>query len=282
MTPVRAGSRLRVPGRSALAVISVVVVLTGCSSSISTAGAGRGGSGGPGGGTGASAAPAVAGDITVLAAASLTETFTELGQKFEAAHPGTKVTFSFGSSATLATQITGGAPADVFASASAATMDTVVKAGAATAPTVIAQNRMEIATPPRNPKQIATLADLARPGVKVALCQAAVPCGVAAAAVLTKAGVELTPVTLEADVKSTLAKVESDEVDAGIVYVSDVESAGAKVTGVPLPDASNVSTAYPVALLEGSRNKPTAQAFVDYVRTPAAFAVLKAAGFLSP
>jgi molybdate transport system substrate-binding protein len=236
----------------------------------------------------ASAAPAastpssVTGQITVLAASSLQEAFTKLGGQFEAAHPGTKVVFSFGPSSGLAEQIGQGAPADVFASASTTNMDTVVSAGAAASPTNFASNTMEIAVPPKNPAHIATVTDLARKGVKVALCQAAVPCGATALKVFDNAKIKVTPVTQEVDVKSTLSKVTLDEVDAGVVYVTDVRAAGSAVKGIEIPANVNASTTYPIAPLTGSKNKATAQAFVDYVLSPEGLAALTAAGFSAP
>jgi molybdate transport system substrate-binding protein len=227
----------------------------------------------------ASPGSALSGKITVLAAASLTESFTELGEKFESANPGTEVTFSFGPSSGLATQITQGAPADVFASASTKNMDQVVAAKAAASPQTFAQNQMEIATPPGNPAKIATVADLTDPGVKVALCAPEVPCGVVARQVFENAGVTVTPVTNEADVKATLGKVQLGEVDAGVVYVTDVKAAGTKVVGVPIPDDVNAATAYPIAPLTASGNTALAKAFVDYVLSPEGAEVLAAAGF---
>ncbi|MFC6006547.1 molybdate ABC transporter substrate-binding protein [Angustibacter luteus] len=225
---------------------------------------------------------AITGTITVFAAASLTESFTALGKSFEAAHPGTKVTFSFGPSSGLAEQITQGAPADVFASASKKNMTQVSDAGDAANPQDFAKNVMEIAVPPSNPAKVTGVDDLARSGVKVALCQAAVPCGTVAAQVFTNAGITVKPVTEEADVKAVLAKVTLGEVDAGMVYVTDVKSAGDKVAGVEIPADVNASTSYPIAALKGSKNAATAQAFVDYVLSPTGTAALTAAGFQAP
>jgi molybdate transport system substrate-binding protein len=252
----------------AVAAAAGALALTGCS-----AGNGSGRS------SPSQSATALSGSITVYAAASLTEAFSMLGTQFQAAHPGTTVRFNFDASSTLAIQIDQGAPADVFASAAPGNMTTVVQAGNAAAPTVFVTNRAEIATPPGNPKHIASVADLAKSGVKVALCDAAVPCGVVAASVLSKAGVSLTPASREENVKAALAKVEINEVDAAIVYVTDVKAAGSKVDGVPIPDAQNASTQYPIAPLTHSRNGPLAQAFVAYVLSPAGVAVLTAAGF---
>ncbi|HEX6918259.1 MAG TPA: molybdate ABC transporter substrate-binding protein, partial [Phycicoccus sp.] len=162
------------------------------------------------------------------------------------------------------------------------TMDTVVAAGAATGSTPFVSNVMEVAVPPANPGQVTGLADLARPGVKVAVCQAQVPCGKVAATVFENAGISVTPVSEEADVKAVLTKVRLGEVDAGVVYVTDVRAAGDTVTGVEIPADLNASTTYPIATLTGARNPWAARAFVDYVLSPAAQAVLTAAGFSAP
>jgi molybdate transport system substrate-binding protein len=236
----------------------------------------------PGSGSPSATKSAVSGTITVLAASSLQEAFTKLGGQFEAAHPGTKVVFSFGPSSGLAEQIGQGAPADVFASASGKNMDTVVAAGQASSPTMFVSNTMEIAVPPKNPAHIATVADLAKKGVKVALCQAEVPCGATALKVFDNAKIKVTPVTQEVDVKSTLSKVTLGEVDAGVVYVTDVRAAGDSVKGIEIPAEVNASTTYPIAALTASKNKATAQAFVDYVLSPDGLAALTAAGFTKP
>jgi len=222
------------------------------------------------------------GTLTVFAAASLTESFDTIGKQFEAAHPGVKVTFNYGASSMLATQINQGAPADVFASAASKNMDQVGSAGNAGSSTTFAVNRMEVAVPASNPAQITRLADLARPGVKVALCQDQVPCGATAAKVFSNAHISVTPVTQEPDVKSTLAKVIVGEVDAGVVYVTDVRAAGDKVTGIAIPDAQNATTDYPIAALTHAKNAALAAAFVSYVESAAGRAVLTAAGFGSP
>lgn len=266
--------------RTAVTILSVGLVataLTGCGSSSS------GGSGSTAGaGSSSSASPSLSGSITVFAAASLTEAFNQIGTQFEAAHPGVKVTFSYAASSALATQITAGAPADVFASASTKNMDQVVTAGYLSNPTTFVKNVMEIAVPPSNPAGVASVADLARPTVKVALCQPQVPCGATAAKVFTNANITVKPVTLEPDVKSVLSKVELGEVDAGVVYVTDVKAAGAKVTGVPIPADFNASTSYPIAALAKSGNADAAAAFVAYVLSPAGESLLTAAGFEQP
>jgi molybdate transport system substrate-binding protein len=257
----------------AVAVTAAAALLAGCGSSDSGSGSGSSSS---------SSAAGPTGTITVLAAASLTEAFTTLGKQFEAANPGTKVVFSFGPSSGLATQITQGAPADVFASASQKNMDQVTSGGAAASPTVFVKNTMEIAVPPSNPANIAAVADLARAGVKVALCQAQVPCGTVAATVLANAKLKVTPVTEEADVKSVLAKVTLGEVDAGVVYVTDVRAAGDKVKGIEIPADVNASTSYPIAALTKAPNAAGAKAFVAYVLSAAGASVLTGDGFLAP
>ncbi len=223
------------------------------------------------------------GAITVLAAASLTESFTTLGPQFEAAHPGVKVTFNFAASSALATQITPGAPADVFASARATTMDAVVAAGAAAEPDHVRPERHADRGAADQPRPASTgWLDLAAPDVKIALCQAQVPCGSIAEKVFANARLTVTPVTQEPDVKSMLSKVQLGEVDAGLVYVTDVLAARDKVKGVDIPADVNASTSYPIAALTGSKNPATATAFVDYVLSPDGVSVLTAAGFRQP
>jgi molybdate transport system substrate-binding protein len=220
--------------------------------------------------------------LRVFAAASLTESFTELGKQFEADHPGAEVEFNFGPSSGLAEQIGGGAPADVFASASPSNMDTLVTEGAATEPQDFAVNNVAIAVPPDNPAGIESLADLARPDVKVAVCQAQVPCGKVAAEVFANAQLTVQPATEEVDVKSVLTKVTLDEVDAGIVYVTDVLAAGDEITGVEIPGDVNATTTYPIAPLEDSEHQEVAADFVDLVLSDAGAKVLEEAGFQSP
>ncbi|MFJ8471461.1 molybdate ABC transporter substrate-binding protein [Kitasatospora sp. NPDC094011] len=235
------------------------------------------------GADGSGAVPKAKGGITVFAAASLKETFTELGKKFEAANPGTKVTFNFGGSSALATSINSGAPADVFAAASPATMKTVTDAGGASGqPTTFVRNTLTIAVPKGNPKHIAGLKDLTGSGVKVALCAKEVPCGAAALTALKAADLNLTPVTLEQDVKGALTKVELGEVDASLVYRTDVQSDAAKIDGVDFPEAAKAVNDYPIAALAKAPNKDGAAAFVAYVRSPEAKQVLTAAGFQAP
>lgn len=231
---------------------------------------------------GSGTAAAVSGTVTVFAAASLKEAFTTLAKQFEGTHPGVSVKLDFDASSALAAQINQGAPADVFASAAPKNMQQVVSAAGATAPVDFASNVMEIAVPPGNPAKITGVADLARRGVKVALCQSQVPCGSVATQVFAKAKIAVKPVTLEPDVKSTLSKVELNEVDAGMVYVTDVRAAGDKVTGILIPGAVNASTEYPIAALTKAPNAVGARAFVAFVLSEAGRSVLTADGFEQP
>jgi molybdate transport system substrate-binding protein len=222
------------------------------------------------------------GTLTVLAAASLTEAFTQIGKDFEAKNPGSTVSFSFGSSATLATQIVQGAPADVFAAASPATMKIVNDAGAANPPTSFASNTLQVAVVKGNPHKIEGLNDFADSGKRIALCAPQVPCGSAAIKVFAAAKIVPQPDTLEQDVKAVLQKVSSDEVDAGLVYKTDVIAAAETVDGIEFPHAQQAVNRYPIAALKDSKNPDEAQAFVDYVLSPQGQAVLERAGFAKP
>jgi molybdate transport system substrate-binding protein len=256
--------------RALCTVAAVTALLAGC---------GDDGADAPG--TAAPGAPS--GAVTVLAAASLTESFTRIGKDFEAANPGTTVTFSFGGSAALATLITSGAPADVFAAASPATMKTVTDAGDASGTAqVFARNQLVIAVPKGDPKGIRSLTDLTAPGLKVAICAAQVPCGAAARTALDAARVALTPVTLEQDVRAALSKLTLGEVDAALVYRTDVRAAAAKVDAVEFPESAGAVNDYPIAALRDAPNPTGAKAFVDYVRGTQAAAVLAGAGFQQP
>ncbi|GAA0393804.1 molybdate ABC transporter substrate-binding protein [Micromonospora gifhornensis] len=222
------------------------------------------------------------GELTVFAAASLTESFTRIGQDFQAAH-GVRVTFSFAGSSTLAAQINQGAPADVFAAAAPAPMATVVDAGnAADEPVTFVRNQLVIAVPKGNPDGVTSLRDLTGPDRKVALCAEQVPCGAAARAALDAAGVALTPVTLEQDVRAALAKVRLGEVDAALVYRTDARAAAAEIDGVEFPESVEAINDYPIVVLTDATNPAAARAFVEYVRSDPGRAVLTSAGFQVP
>jgi molybdate transport system substrate-binding protein len=221
----------------------------------------------------------VSGRITVLAAASLTGTFTQLGKDFEAAHPGVKVTFSFAGSSALAKQINEGAPADVFASAAPKNMDDVEEKNA---PVDFTKNTLEIAVPKGNPGKITGIKDFANKDKKIAVCAVQVPCGAAADKVFKATGITAQPDSLEQDVKAALTKVSLGEVDAALVYKTDVLSAKDKVEGIEFPEASKAVNEYPIATLTKAPNPDGAKAFVDYVLSDKGKAVLSAAGFDAP
>jgi molybdate transport system substrate-binding protein len=221
--------------------------------------------------------------LSVQAAASLTEAFGVLGKEFEAAHPGVRVKINYAGSATLVQQIINGAPADVFASADQKNMDKVASANLVDGrPIVFATNRLEIAVPQGNPKGIRSLADLAKPGVTVVACAPAVPCGSATKDVLRASGVQLAPASEEDDVKSVLNKVGAGEADAGLVYVTDVNSAKNKVTGVPFPEADKAVNSYPITVLADAPHRDIAGQFVDFVRGSVGRQELTKVGFQVP
>jgi molybdate transport system substrate-binding protein len=222
------------------------------------------------------------GDITVSAAASLTDAFTAIGQRFEKEHPRASVTFNFGSSATLVTQIQGGAPADVYASADLTNMDKLVSGGQVTkTPTPFARNQLQIAVKPGNPRAVTGLSDLSSIGT-VSLCGASVPCGVYAATALKKAAVTIpeSSITRGVDAKSTIAAVAQGDAEAAIVYVTDVKAAGSAVAPVVIPDAQNVVAVYPIAPIASTGNPKLAKAFVEYVGSPDGQRILARYGFL--
>lgn len=221
--------------------------------------------------------------LTVFAAASLTDTFTELGKKFEAGNPGVKVVFNFAGSSDLIAQIQDGAPADVFASADSKNMDKAVDGEVVMGkPALFATNTLIIATPPENPANIKTFADVAKPDVKLVICAPQVPCGNATAVVAKSAGVDLSPVSEEQSVTDVLGKVRSAEADAGLVYVTDVARAGDEVVGIEFPESNTHINEYPIVGLKNSENTDLASKFVDFITSADAQAVLAEAGFGKP
>ena len=221
--------------------------------------------------------------LTVFAAASLKAPFTKLAEQFEAGRPGTKVALSFAGSSDLVTQISQGAPADVFASADTKNMAKLADAGLLDgAPANFATNVLAIAVPPANPASIASFADLARPGVRVVVCAAQVPCGAATAVVEKATGVTLKPVSEESSVTDVLGKVTSGEADAGLVYVTDVKAAGDKVKGISFAEAAKAVNTYPIATVGSSGNKELAAAFTALVTGTEGQKILADAGFGTP
>jgi len=268
--------------RSVLGAVAAVVLLAGCGGTAPPGGRAAGGAG-DAAGDAAGGAEALRGEVVVAAAASLTGAFTAIAEDFERAHPGVTVTLNLGASSALAAQIVQGAPVDVFAAASPATMATVTRAGAAAGePTVFVRNRLQIAVPRGNPAGVRSLADLGRADLRIALCAEQVPCGAAALTVFAAAGVVPAPDTLEQDVKATLSKVALGEVDAALVYRTDVLGASGGVAGVPFPEAGRAVNDYPIVAVEQAPNPAAATAFVAHVLSAEGARVLTGAGFERP
>jgi molybdate transport system substrate-binding protein len=264
----RGPDRDRERGLAASAVL-VLVLVAAC-------GAGGGGRSEPAG-----AGPS--GSVLVFAAASLTDAFADIEAAFEAAEPGVDVVVNLAGSSSLREQILEGAPADVFASANQANMDAVVDAGMASGePRVFAVNSLQIAVPAGNPAGVTGLADLARPDLLVGLCAEGVPCGDFGRRALAAAGVTPAPDTEEPDVRALLTKIEAGELDAGIVYVTDVRSASGGVEGIDIPDDVNVAADYPIVALAEAPNPEGAEAFVHFVLSGAGRSLLDQRGFSSP
>lgn len=223
-------------------------------------------------------------ELTVFAAASLTDVFEDLAEEFEADNPGVEVVLNFAGSSELAAQINSGAPADVFAAADTSTMDQVVEGAglAGEGGVVFATNTLRIAVPPDDPAGIEDLGDLAGDGVSVALCAEEVPCGAATVAALDAAGVDITPVTYEEDVRAVLTKVELGEVDAGLVYGTDVIAAGGAVTGIAFPEAEEAVNDYPVGIPADAPRPDLAAAWIEMLLSETGTAALAEAGFGSP
>jgi molybdate transport system substrate-binding protein len=225
---------------------------------------------------------AVEGDITVFAAASLTDAFTELGTTFESENPDASVEFNFGASSALREQILAGAPADVFASANTSNMDQVVDGGAASDPEDFVTNLLEIAVPAGNEAGVTGLDDFANPDLLTGLCAEEVPCGEFGREALAIAGITPSIDTNEPDVRSLLTKIEAGDLDAGIVYVTDVMAADDTVEGVEIPADDNVVATYPIAALTDAANPDTADAFVEFVLSDEGQEILGSYGFEAP
>jgi molybdate transport system substrate-binding protein len=226
--------------------------------------------------------PDLSGELSVLAAASLTEPFTELADRFESGHPDAEVRLAFDSSATLAEQVVQGAPADVLATADEPTMAVAVDAGATDGdPEVFATNRLVLVAPADNPAGIESLADLDG-DVDYVVCVASAPCGALARDLLADAAVTASPASEEVDVKAVLSKVQLDEADAGLVYASDAVAAGASVSQVEPPADGTAATSYPIARVAEASEPDLAAAWVDLVTSPAGQDALAAAGFGPP
>lgn len=256
--------------RTIVALAGIVALASGCGASGEPASAVPGSSG-------------IAGDVTVFAAASLTDAFTDLGEAFTTAHPAVEVTFNFAASSALVTQIGQGAPADVFASADTDSMARLTDiGGTGTAPTVFTTNRVQIIVGRGNPEGITGLADLAADGLIVVVCAPEVPCGRYARQILDDAGVDVAFASLEENARAVVSKVTLGEADAGIVYATDVLAAGGAADGVDIPAAANMRAEYPIAVTAEAPNPQAARAFVDFVLSAEGQEILALAGFASP
>jgi len=279
----RSGLAPRRRPRTLLAVLFTLVALLAAACSSSTSSPAAAPSSSPAAAGSASAAGKVTGTVVVFAATSLTEAFDKIGAQFEAAHPGVTVKFNYNGSSSLATSITQGAPADVFASAAPKNMETVTSAGLASGtPQDFAKNSGEIMVEKGNPKNIKSVSDLANPAIKVVVCAPQVPCGAVATAIFKNAGVTVKPVSEEQNVGGVVTKVTLGEADAGIVYVTDVKANEGKATGVAIPASQNDVTAYPIAQLKDAPNSAGAAAFISYVLGSQGQAVLASFGFQPP
>lgn len=220
--------------------------------------------------------------LTVFTAASLTDVFEQLGAELEAQRPGLDVRFTVAGSSTLAAQLVQGAPADVFASADDQQMQVVGDAGLAREPQVFAANVLTIAVPAGNPAGVTGLADLARDELAIALCAPEVPCGAAAERLLAAAGVDARPDTYEADARAALTKVELGEVDAALVYVTDVATRPDDVDAIEVPESGAAVNEYSVAVLADAPEGEAAQEFVDLLLSGEGRRLLAEAGFREP
>jgi molybdate transport system substrate-binding protein len=244
-------------------------VISGCGSSNQT--------------TSTSSTTAAGGKLIVFAAASLKKSFTDIGEQFKTDNPGSDIEFNFAGSSDLVTQLTQGAPGDVFASADTKNMDKAAQAGLlAGDPVNFASNTLTIVVAPGNPKKIASFKDLTQPGLSVIVCAPQVPCGSATQKVEKASGVQLNPVSEESQVTDVLTKVTSGQADAGLVYVTDAQGAGNKVTAVAFPEAAGAVNTYPIAVLNQAKNSELARRFIDAVTGEAGQKVLSAAGFAKP
>jgi molybdate transport system substrate-binding protein len=232
------------------------------------------------------------GELTVFAAASLTEPFTEMGTRLEATYPGLKILYNFGGSPTLRTQLEHGARADVFASADATQMELAQKSGVVQGDTpIFVKNRLVVIVPPENPGKLMAFRDLARPGLKLDLAAPQVPVGNYSRQALHKATAEYgagfvegalkNVVSEEENVKQVVTKVQLGEADAGIVYVSDVTpKVSHAVHMLPIPEAYNQIATYPIALTQHVQNRVAAAIFIHFVLSAEGQAVLKAHNFV--
>lgn len=250
-----------------LVTLAMVAVVTACGDDDGGAGDGAG----------------LDGTVLVFAAASLTDAFAEVETAFEDEYPDVDLQLNLAGSSSLREQIVEGAPADVFASANKSNMDQVIDAGEVDGDArVFVENLLQIAVPAGNPADVGALDDFARQDLLIGLCAEGVPCGDFAREALANAGVEASIDTNEPDVRALLTKIGADELDAGIVYVTDVLAAGDLVEGIDIPQEANIVASYPIAPLAGAPNPEAAEAFVEFVLSGEGRSILESFGFAAP
>lgn len=259
---------------------ALLLVLLAVTTACMPASAGSPSSHGPGGpAPQRTSAEQLSGTLTIFAAASLTDSFTAITAAFAAVAPDVELLLNLAGSQQLAGQLLAGAPADVLATADLTQMAAVAGADLLRgAPQVFAANTLVIAVEPGNPLGIASLSDLSDDDVVLVMPAPAVPAGRYAARALADARVEVSPASLELDVRAALSRVALGEADAGIVYRTDVVAAGGRVDGVPL-DTSDVLATYPIAMLAEAANPRAADAFIDFVAGPQGQRILREHGF---
>lgn len=266
--------------RGIVALFGAVLLVGGCASDSGDLGD-SGSSGTDDTGTTDSAEP-VSGELQVFAAASLKESFEEYKTNLEEANPDLAITLQYGASGQLATQIEQGAPADVFVSADEVSMTKLSDAGLVEKPSTIAKNTIQIVVPAGNPGKIKSLEDLKNEDLSIVTCAEAAACGKITAKLEEAVGYDIASDSEEPDVKSVLQKVSMGEADAGLVYVTDVQSAGDKVEGIDIPEAADLANAYPIAEVKGAANSDAAKAFVEYAEGDEGQKILQDHGFLEP
>ena len=270
------GRRTAALARAAVVVLGVAVLSASCGGDDGQDAAGGDESPSP-------TAADVTGTVTVLAAASLTESFEELGDQLAEEHPDLDVVFSFGPSSGLVEQVLAGAPADVLATADTRTMDNAVAGGAVQGdPVVFARNTLALVVPAGNPGGVTGLDDLAREELRVAICEPEVPCGAATQRLLDAAGVTASPDTLATDVKDAASLVVLNEADAALVYLTDAAAEANAVETIDVPEAADVVNYYPVAVLTEAQNPEGAQVVLAAITGEPGQQILGEAGFLPP
>jgi molybdate transport system substrate-binding protein len=227
-------------------------------------------------------ASGVEGNVAVLASSSLTAAFIAERTAFVKAYPKATVSLSFGASGTVVEQVLAKAPVDVVATDETTSLKQLTSKKLIGQSTAIARNRLEILVPANNPAKIRSLSDLGKPGVKLDVCSAAVPCGRSAASVLASAKVAVKSLSYDDNMQAIVAKVSAGTADAGIVYGTDALAAKPHASGVAIPAAHNEVATTPAAVVKDSKHTAAAEAFIAFVASPAGQRIMKSHGFMPP